>query len=189
MCSGEVDSFGRWLREASLTLAVASQSALKRITFLFRWIHLIFFTCLIYFSDMFSKKIYCTIFLLRAFLFVRSRYDCHGWRTTFVTFGMFEIIFGKPSTPFYEWPRKDVTVLPQLLATNRVISTKHQHTLFAFDDALRRRRGARSSSKFRNSRSIGPPRTTKQNACFLSSGKLWNSVLFSTQTCPHGLVK
>lgn len=63
---------------------------------------------------------------------------------------MFEIIFGKPSTPFYEWPRKDVTVLPQLLATNRVISTKHQHTLFAFDDALRRRRGARSSSKFKD---------------------------------------
>lgn len=112
---------------------------------------------------MFSKNIYCTVFLLRTFLSVRSRYYCHWWRMTFVTFGMFEIIFGKPSTPFYEWPRKDVTILPQLLATNRVISTKHQHTLFAFDDALRRRREARSSSKFRNSRSIGPPRTTKWN--------------------------
>lgn len=41
-----------------------------------------------------------------------------------------------------------------LLLTNRGISTKHQHTVFTFGDALRCRAvcGARNSPKFRNRR-------------------------------------
>lgn len=76
-----------------------------------------------------------------------------------------------------------------LLLTNRGISTKHQHTVFTFGDALRCRPvcGARNSPKFRNRRKecssrIRRKRPEEESLSYVSRflQKFRNSVLFST---------